>query len=128
MEDLMERFFGTDAGTPFVEEEFALAVNLAETDSQLEVTVDLPGIKPEEVKVELKNGDLWITGERKEEKEEKGKQYRRIERRYGSFCRVMTLPSPVDESKVNAEYHDGVLRISLPKSEKVKPKRIEVKT
>jgi HSP20 family protein len=128
LEDLMERFTGPDFRLPFGEEEFAPRMNVAETDAQVEVTVDLPGMKPEEFNVELKNGELWVTGERKEEKEEKGKNVHRVERHYGAFRRVVTLPTPVDEKKVTADYHEGVLKITLPKSEAVKPKHIEVKT
>ena len=127
MENMMERFGGPDFHVPFFEEEFAPRMNVAETDTDVEVTVDLPGMKPEEFNVELKNGELWVTGERKEEKEEKGKTFRRVERHYGAFRRVVTLPTSVDEKKVKADYHEGVLKVTLPKSEAVKPKHIEVK-
>ncbi|GIW54912.1 MAG: hypothetical protein KatS3mg082_1316 [Nitrospiraceae bacterium] len=70
---------------------------------------------------------LTITGERKFEKEGKGKKYHRVERSYGSFARSFALPEDADGTKVSAEYKDGVLRIHLPKSEKAKPKTIEVK-
>jgi HSP20 family protein len=70
---------------------------------------------------------LTITGERKYEKEEKGKKYHRVERAYGSFMRSFTLPEDADGTKVTAEYKDGMLNVRLPKSEKAKPKTIEVK-
>ncbi|MCA1957591.1 MAG: Hsp20/alpha crystallin family protein, partial [Nitrospira sp.] len=70
---------------------------------------------------------LSISGERKYEKDEKGKKYHRVERAYGSFLRSFTLPQDADGSKVSATYKDGVLAIHLPKSEKAKPKAIEVK-
>lgn len=127
MEDLFERVGGTTWPVPFTDGEFAPRMNLAETDSEIEVTVDLPGMKLEEFEVELKDGELWISGERKEEKEEKGKTFRRMERHYGAFRRVVTLPAAVEEKNVKAEYHEGVLRVTLPKSEAVKPKHIEVK-
>ena len=91
------------------------------------MTVELPGIKPEDVRVELRNGELWITGEKKEEKEEKGKTYHRIERHYGEFRRTFAVPAVVKESQVDAQFKDGVLRITLPKAEQVLPKKIEVK-
>jgi len=81
----------------------------------------------DEVKVAVENGEITITGERKFEKEEKGKKYHRVERSYGSFVRSFSLPESVDEGGVKAEYKDGVLNLHLPKTEKVKPKAIEVK-
>lgn len=101
-------------------------VNLAETEAGYEVTVDLPGVKAEEVNVEVNDGQLTISGERKSEEKQEGKTYHRVERRYGAFRRVVNLPASVDEAKISAQYTDGVLRIHLPKSEKVKPTRIQV--
>jgi len=106
---------------------FLPEANIAETEKAVEITVDLPGMKPEEVKVELREGVLWITGEKKEEKEEKGKTFHRVERRTGSFRRGFALPTEVEEAKVGAKFDGGVLHITLPKAEKVAPKRIEVK-
>jgi HSP20 family protein len=83
-------------------------------------------VKKEDVKVTVENGVLTITGERKFEKEE-DKKYHRIERSYGNFLRSFTLPDAADSSKVTAEFKDGVLKVHLPKSEKAKPKAVEVK-
>jgi HSP20 family protein len=126
METLMERFFGEGDGWGL--KEFTPEINLAETDNGYEMTVDLPGMKPEEVTVELKNGGLWISGERKEEKEEKGMTWHRVERRSGEFRRWIQLPGVVDEKKIEASFHDGVLKVTVPKTEEVKPKRIPIKT
>ena len=104
------------------------AVNVAEADGAFEVTVDLPGLKPEDVHVEVKNDRLWITGERKEEEEKKEKNYRHIERRFGRFERVVPLPIPVDADQVEAGYKDGVLTVHVPKLEEAKAKRIPVKS
>ena len=82
-------------------------------------------MKKEDVKVTVENGVLTIQGERKYEKEEKGKKYHRVERSYGNFIRSFTLPDLVDEEKVKAEFKDGVLNLQLPKSQKAKPKAIE---
>lgn len=125
MENLMGRFFRPEEAwiTPEV---MVPRANLVETENGFEVTVDLPGMKPEDVNVEVKNGNLWISGESKEEKEEKGKTYHRIERRSGEFRRVFTLPMPVAEEKISAEYKEGVLSVVLPKTEETKPKQIEV--
>ena len=78
--------------------------------------------------VEYKGSELWLTGERKHEKEEEGKTFHRIERRYGRFERIIPLASPVDEAKIVAEYKDGVLTVTVPKAEEARPKRIEVKS
>ena len=102
-------------------------IDLVETESQFEVPVDLPGLKPEEVNVELKNGELWISGKREEEKEEQGKTFHRFERRHGEFRRVLTLPSAISEEKIDARFENGVLKISIPKSEEAQTKHIEVK-
>ncbi len=125
MDRLMNRFLRTDGGEVGW---FAPRTNVAETEGHYEVSLDLPGMKPEEVNIELRENELWITGERKEEKEEKDKTYHRIERQHGQFRRVIPLATPVESDKVNAEYKDGVLRITVPKSEKAKPKRITVKS
>jgi HSP20 family protein len=125
MENLMERFFAPEEGRWLTE--FAPAVNVAETETEYEVTVELPGMKPEEFKVELHNGELWITGEKREEKEEKGKTFHRVERSYGEFRRAIPLECKVAEDKIAAQYQEGVLRITVPKAEEAKPRHIEVK-
>jgi HSP20 family protein len=106
---------------------FMPETNVMETDKAIEVTVELPGMKPEDVKVEMKENALWITGEKKEEKEEKGKTFHRVERRAGMFRRVLPLPAEVTQDQVDARFTDGVLKITLPKTERVAPKQIEVK-
>ncbi len=102
-------------------------VDISETASEYVIKAELPEIKKEEVKVSVEDGVLTIVGERKQEKEESGKKFHRIERSYGRFVRSFTLPDSVDEGRVKAEYADGVLNLHLPKSEKAKPKQIEVK-
>ncbi len=128
IEDMMERLWEEGDGRFLREEAFFPRANLAETESGFEVALDLPGMKPEEIKVEMRDGNLSISGERKEEKEEKGKTFHRIERSYGSFCRTIPLPAKVEEGKIDAKFANGVLTITLPKSEQEKPKRISVKT
>ena len=126
MENLVSRFFGRDALEENGGAVFSPRVNVAETDEHYEVTVDLPGLKPEDLNLELKEGHLWITGEKQEEKEEQGKTYHRVERRYGQFRRVVPLGSAVKESDIQAHYKDGVLSVTLPKAEEVKPKKISI--
>jgi len=105
---------------------FTPSANLAETESAYELTVDLPGVNADDVSVELNEGKLIVSGERKSETEEDGKTFHRIERSYGKFRRVLTIPVPVNEEDISAEYRDGVLNVTLPKSEKVKVRRIQV--
>jgi HSP20 family protein len=107
---------------------FTPELDVAETDTTVEVSAELPGMKPEEINVEVQNGQLWISGEKKEEKEEKGKTYHRVERRYGSFRRMLPIPASVDPEKVEASFHEGVLKITLAKTEEAKAKHVEVKS
>jgi HSP20 family protein len=102
-------------------------VEITEDDREYLIKTDLPEMKKEEVKVVIENGILSISGERKAEKEEKGKKYHRIERSYGSFIRTFTVPEDADGTKVAAEFKDGVLKVHLPKSPDAKPKTIDVK-
>jgi HSP20 family protein len=123
---MLEKIVNPDDGLNDIEK-FAPMCNLAETENHYEVMVELPGMKPEEFHVEFRKGELWITGERKEEKEEKGKTWHRMERRYGEFRRVFRLPLAVEEEKVTAEYKEGILRVTVPKLAEAKPRRVEVK-
>lgn len=102
-------------------------VDISETDAEYLIKAELPEVKKEDVKVTVEEGVLTLQGERRQEKEEKGKKYHRVERSYGRFVRSFTLPESVDEAGVKAEYKDGVLSLHLPKTEKVKPKAIDVK-
>lgn len=102
-------------------------VDISETEAEYQIKAELPEVKKEDVKVTVEDGVLTIQGERRHEAEEKGKKFHRVERSYGSFVRSFTLPDHVDDAKVKAEYKDGVLHLHLPKSEKAKPKAIDVK-
>jgi len=127
MDNLMTRFIDADNGHE-MSQWYAPQANVSETDEEYEVTLDLPGMQPEEFNVELKHGDLWITGERKEETEKKGRRWHRVECRYGQFRRVIRLSDDVDPENVDAEYKDGVLRISVRKAETACTKHIDVKS
>ena len=107
--------------------EWSPLVDITEDEKEYIVKAEIPEMKKEDIKINVHDDVLSISGERKYEKEEKGKKYHRVERAYGSFVRSFTLPEDADGSKVNAEYKDGVLKVHLPKSEKAKPKAIEVK-
>ena len=90
------------------------------------IKAELPGVKEEEIKVGVQDNVLTISGERKYEKEEKGKKFHRFERAYGSFTRSFTIPKDSDGEKVSAEFKNGILKVRLPKTDKVKPKQVEV--
>lgn len=106
--------------------EWAPAVDVQETDGEYLVKADLPEVKKEDIRVEFDKGVLAIEGERKMEKEEKGKKFHKIERGYGKFVRRFALPTEIDSGKVTAEFKDGVLNVHLPKSAEAK-KAIAVK-
>jgi HSP20 family protein len=120
-------------GFPFETEmtlsEWIPTVDIEETREEYVIKAELPGLKKEEVKVTYKDGTLTLSGERKQEKEEKGKRFHRIERSYGTFYRSFAIPEEVEEAKIIAEQKDGVLFVHLPKSleRKEKEKTIEVK-
>jgi HSP20 family protein len=107
--------------------EWSPLVDISEDDKEYLVKAELPDVKKEDIKLSIHENVLSISGERKYEKEEKGKKYHRVERAYGSFLRSFTLPEDADASKISAECKDGILKVHLPKSEKAKPKSIEVK-
>jgi len=107
--------------------DWAPRVDIAETDKAFEIKVEIPEVNKEDVKVTVHNGVLTVQGERRLEKEEKGKKFHRVERFYGSFTRSFTLPANVDETKISASFKDGVLNLQIQKTEEAKPKSIEVK-
>jgi HSP20 family protein len=102
-------------------------VDITEDEKEYLIKAELPDMKKEDVRLTVENEVLAISGERKFEKEEKGKKYHRVERAYGSFVRSFSLPEDADGSKVSADFKDGMLQVHLPKSQKAKPKTIEIK-
>jgi HSP20 family protein len=107
--------------------EWSPLVDITEDEKEYVVKAEIPEMKKEDIKINVHDDVLTVSGERKYEKEEKGKKYHRVERAYGSFMRSFTLPEDADGSKINAEYKDGMLKLHLPKSEQAKKKTIEVK-
>jgi len=103
-------------------------VDIKETETEITVKADLPGMKKEDIEVSLDNDLLVIKGERKFEKEEKEKDFVRVERSYGSFYRSFTVGVPVKEDEIKASYKEGVLEVVIPKAEIKKAKKVEVKT
>ena len=106
--------------------DWAPSVDISETEAAYLIKGEIPGVKKEDVKITIQDGMLTIQGERKQEKEEKGKKFHRVECSYGSFMRSFRVPDDADEGKVKAEFKDGMLNITLPKSAKVKPKATNV--
>lgn len=107
--------------------EWTPLVDITEDEKEYLIKTDLPEVKKDDVKVSVEDRVLTITGERKFEKEEKGKKFHRVERAYGSFVRGFALPDDADETKVVAEFKEGVLKVHVAKSEQKKPTAIEVK-
>lgn len=107
--------------------EWSPQVDITEDDKEYLVKADLPDLKKDDVKVTVENGVLSISGERKSEKEEKGKKFHRIERSYGSFERTFTMPDDAETAKMKADFKEGVLRVHVPKSPTAQPKKIDVK-
>lgn len=125
MSELRTRLMG-DGGEGWFAGTIAPALDLSETDSTIEVRMDLPGMSAKDIDIQVSGNVLTISGKREEEKEEKGRTFHRIERRYGNFSRSVTLPCAVLEDDVAAEYHDGVLQVKLPKTEESKSHKIKV--
>jgi HSP20 family protein len=124
---LFESFFSQVPEVPVVKEEFwAPVIDVVEHDGKIEVKAELPGMKKDDIKVTVKDNMLSVSGERKQEKETKEKTFHRIERSYGKFSRTITLPTAVDADRIKATYKDGILNITLPKPESIKPKQIDV--
>jgi HSP20 family protein len=107
--------------------DWAPAIDVQETEKEYLVKADLPEIRKEDMKIAIDDGVLSMEGERKQEKEEKNKKFHKVERVYGKFVRRMALPNDVDETKVSAEFKDGVLNVHLPKSVTAKPHSVDVK-
>lgn len=109
-----------------IDEEWFPMLDMKEDSESIVVNIEVPGVKKDDIKVTLRGNQLIVTGERKFEKEKKDETYHRIERSYGKFQRVITIPVEVDQSKIKATYENGILSITLPKTEKEKPKEIEI--
>jgi HSP20 family protein len=128
----MDRLFSHYLGRTGSEEEalapgvWAPAVDIYETDEKLVIKVELPGLKKEDIDIEVRDNTLTLKGERKFEKEIKRENYHRVERAYGSFQRSFTLPSTVKQEAIEASFKEGILEISLPKAEEAKPKQIKI--
>ncbi len=129
MDRLWEDYFGAGRrGLRPLEMEWAPAVDVSETAEQVLVKAEVPGIDVKDIDISLSGDVLTIKGEKKAEREEKDESHHLVERSYGSFTRALKLPAAVDVDKIEAKYDKGVLTVTCPKKEEVKPKAIEIKT
>lgn len=132
MEDMFDRYT-SKLGWPrlgheaFSASDWSPKVDIVETDKEYTIKAELPEVNKEDVKVNIEDGELCLSGERKQEKEEKGKKFHRIERLYGSFMRRFTLPADVDKAHIKASFKDGMLNLSLPKSAETQSRASEIK-
>jgi HSP20 family protein len=125
MTELWNRFFGENLGMPMFQAQPAM--DLVEKNEEFVITTDLPGMKLEDIDIQVTANAVTVCGERNEQKEEKGAAYHRLERRYGRFSRTMSLPCNVVPDECEARYVDGVLTITLPKSEEHQARKIEIR-
>ena len=126
MDDMFSRLFGPVDETLGNRVEWAPRMDVEETDKAVLVTADLPGVDPKDIEVSVLNGELVLRGEKKQEKEEKGKNFHRMERFAGTFYRSIALPSGIDENGVTATSAKGVVTITIPKRPEAKAKKIPV--
>lgn len=128
LDHLFEEFMGMDEGRwPESALNVVPAVNLEETEDAFNISAELPGMSKKDITIKLENNILSISGEKKAEKEQKEKNYHRIERSYGKFHRAFELPGFVKRESIEASYENGVLLVKVPKAEEAKPKQIEIK-
>lgn len=125
--DIVDEMFNTNNGMNYRQDGFMPSVDIAESESEFEISAQLPGLKKDAISIDLENGRLTISGERKFENEEEGKNYHRVETSYGSFSRSFYLPDSINEESINATYTDGVLNITIQKQEEKIKRQIEIK-
>ncbi len=132
IQDELNRLFGrTFAGVettrPAATGSWMPSMDVYETEDEIVAKLELPGIEPDDVEVAVEDSTLTVSGSRAFANEVREESYRRVERRYGSFTRSITLPQTVDAEKVRAAFDKGVLTIEVPKVERAKPRKIEIK-
>lgn len=131
MERMFDSLLGRTVGSVLRSsqgEKFVPMLDVAETPTAFEVSVDLPGVNPDDVKVEMHDGKLMISGARQSVKEQEDKNYHRVERSSGSFYRIVAVPREVDVDKIDARYEHGVLHVTLPKSAQQQPRKIQIRS
>lgn len=132
IQDRMNRLFGEAFRGAHSDEDWALggswapAVDVLEHEGNIVLKAELPGVDPKDVEIRVENNTLTLRGERRFDNDVKRESYHRVERSYGAFARSFTLPTVVDTEKIQAEYKDGILKVTLPTKEEAKPKQIAI--
>ncbi len=135
IEDMFDRYTravgwprrGAPGVEPGSKADWAPRVDISETDAEFSIKAELPEVRKDDVKITIDNGVVTLQGERKQETEQKGKTFHRVERYYGSFSRSFALPDNIDDAKARATFHDGVLTLQIPKRERAQPKGVEIR-
>jgi HSP20 family protein len=125
--DSMLKDFFTGFTVPMSRRGTYPSMDVKEDKDKYTVTLEAPGIDKKDIKITMKRNELIIEGEKREEQKQEGESYIRVERNYGKFRRAVQLGEEIDQSKINAEFKNGILKINLPKSEKAKPKEVAIK-
>jgi HSP20 family protein len=129
VEQMFDRFLGKPLAASMINKDgFVPSLDISESETDFQVHIDLPGVKPEDVKLEIHDDRLSISGKRESMKTSEGKNFHRVERSSGEFFRTVVLPQSVDQENIEANFHDGVLDVRLPKSVKNQPRKIEIKS
>lgn len=127
MDRFWDSFFERGVRRTEEEGEWLPSLDVAETKDEIVVKAEVPGMEPKDIDISLSDGLLTIKGEKKQEREEKEEDYHLVERSYGTFTRSIRLPKEVRRDKISASYKNGVLKVTLPKSEEAKQKEIKIK-
>lgn len=125
MNRLFDEFFG-ESQTEMAECSWVPMVDVSETDTEIRIRAELPGLNQDDIEINLQDNVLTLTGEKKQEQKEDQENFHRVERCYGSFTRSFTLPAVVQNDAVQATFKNGVLLVTLPKAEEAKPKKITI--
>lgn len=126
VDSLFDRFFNRTGGDGSTSTVWSPRTDLVETDDDFRLRLDVPGLTKEDISINLQNRTLTVSGERTSERTEEGEEFVRVERAFGSFHRSFTLPDAVDENNIEATYDNGVLTISVPKTEERTRRQIEI--
>jgi len=126
-DNLFSSFLGDTENDSMSQNSWNPQIDIADDNDNFYINAEIPGIDKDDIKINIKGNTLTINGEKKAEKESKGKNYYRSERVFGSFARTFELPEAIDREKISANYTNGILKLTVPKTEEAKPKEIEVK-
>jgi HSP20 family protein len=123
---LFDSFFSSRPGDGIRRQRWVPAMDLVEEDDSLVLRADLPGMSEDDVNIEVKDGVLTVSGERKAEEKKQGEGYYRVERAFGSFSRSLSIPEGIDPEQVSAQFDNGVLEVRIPKPAERKPHRVQI--